>query len=48
MRRLLKVLVGALLLRFIAGELAAYAGRHWRAPGPAPIDLPASGESDRA
>ena len=47
MRRALKLLVGALLVRFIAGELAAYAGRHWRSPGPAPIDLPASGESDR-
>jgi hypothetical protein len=44
---LLKVLVAAFLLRFVAGELAAYAGRHWRSPGPAPIDRPPGLETDR-
>ncbi len=40
MKRLLRLAVAAWLLRWAAGELAAYAGRHWRRPGPAPIDAP--------
>jgi hypothetical protein len=47
-KTLLKLIVGVVLLRWLAGELAAYAGRHWRPPGPAPIDLAPSGESERA
>ncbi len=38
--RLLKVSIAVWLLRWAAGELASYAGRHWRKPGPAPIDSP--------
>ena len=41
-RRLAYALVAVWLLRWAAGELAAYAGRHWRAHGPPPI------ESERA
>jgi hypothetical protein len=43
---LLKLVAGIVVLRWAAGEFAAYAGRHWRAPGPAPIDAPARRESD--
>ena len=39
-RRLLKLALAAWLLRWAAIELASYAGRHWRKPGPAPIDSP--------
>jgi hypothetical protein len=39
-RRLVKIAVGLWLLRWAAGELAAYAGRHWLSPGPAPRDSP--------
>ena len=38
MRRVLKLAAAVWLLRWAARELAAYAGRHWRKPGPAPID----------
>ena len=40
MRRadLVKVVLGVWLLRWIARELAAYSGRHWQHPGPAPLD----------
>lgn len=38
--RLLKVTIAVWLLRWVAGELASYAGRHWRKPGPAPIESP--------
>jgi hypothetical protein len=37
---LLKLAAGLVVLRWAAGEVAAYAGRHWRAPGPAPLDSP--------
>jgi hypothetical protein len=39
-RRLVRAAVAVWLLRWAAIELASYAGRHWRAPGPAPIDSP--------
>jgi hypothetical protein len=42
LKRVAAILVGLWLLRWAAGELAAYAGRHWRAHGPPPI------ESERA
>lgn len=42
MKTLLKVALGVWLVRWLAGELAAYAGRHWRKHGPPPI------ESERA
>ena len=38
MKRLVKLAVAAWILRWITGELAAYAGRHWQAHGPAPRD----------
>ena len=41
-RRVLYALTGLWLLRWAAGEVAAYAGRHWREHGPPPI------ESERA
>jgi hypothetical protein len=37
-RRLAKIALAAWLARWAAIELASYAGRHWRKPGPAPID----------
>jgi hypothetical protein len=46
-KTVLKLMVGVVLLRWLAGELAAYAGRHRGSPVPAPIGLPASAESDR-
>ena len=47
-KRLLKLAVAVWLLRWAAAELASYAGRHWRKPGPAPIDSPrAPGEMPR-
>ena len=42
LKRVVAILVGLWLLRWAAGELAAYAGRHWREHGPPPI------ESERA
>jgi hypothetical protein len=39
-KRLLKLGVAVFVLRWAAGEAASYAGRHWRAPGPAPLDSP--------
>ena len=42
MKRLALVLLGLWLARWAAGEIAAYAGRHWRKHGPPPI------ESERA
>ncbi|MFZ1879018.1 MAG: hypothetical protein WAU41_02530 [Gaiellaceae bacterium] len=42
MRRLLRIALAFLLVRWAAGELAAYAARHWRAPGPPPADSPPS------
>jgi hypothetical protein len=39
-RRLLWILVGLWLARWAAGEVAAYAGRHWRKHGPPPIESP--------
>jgi hypothetical protein len=39
-RRLLRLAVALWLLRWAAMELAAYAGRNWRRPGPAPKDSP--------
>jgi hypothetical protein len=41
-RTLLKLALGLWLARWAAGEVAAYAGRHWRKHGPPPI------ESERA
>jgi hypothetical protein len=41
-KTVLKIALGVWLLRWLAGELAAYAGRHWRKHGPPPI------ESERA
>jgi hypothetical protein len=41
-KRLLRLALAFLLVRWAAGEVAAYAGRHWRAPGPAPTDSPPS------
>jgi hypothetical protein len=38
----LKIAVCVWLVRWLAGEIAAYAGRHWRKHGPPPI------ESERA
>lgn len=38
LRRVLRIGLAYWLLRWAAGELAAYAGRHWRAPGPPPIE----------
>ena len=40
MKPLLKLAGALLVLRFIAREVAASAGRHRRVPGPAPIDSP--------
>lgn len=40
MRLLLRFAGALLVLRWAAGEVAAYAGRHWRPSGPAPIDSP--------
>jgi hypothetical protein len=40
LRLLLKLAGTLLVLRWAAGEAAAYAGRHWRPHGPAPVDLP--------
>jgi hypothetical protein len=37
-RRLLELALAAWLARWAAVELASYAGRHWRKPGPAPVD----------
>ena len=39
MRRILWLLLVVWLVRWAAGELAAYAGRHWRRPGPSPFEL---------
>ena len=39
-RLALKLAAGAWVLRWAAMELAAYAGRHWRSPGPPPKDSP--------
>ncbi len=39
-RRLLKLALLAWLARWAAGELAGYAGRHWRKPGPPPLESP--------
>ncbi len=33
---LVKLALGAWLLRWAARELAAYSGRHWQRPGPPP------------
>ena len=41
-KRLVLFLAALWLARWAAGELAAYAGRHWRKHGPPPI------ESERA
>ena len=38
MRRLLRLAALAWLARWVAGEIAAYAGRHPPAPGPSPLD----------
>jgi len=38
LKQLLKLAGVLLVLRFAAGEVAAYAGRHCRSSGPAPID----------
>jgi hypothetical protein len=38
--RLLKLALLAWVGRWAAQELAAYAGRHWQRPGPAPKDFP--------
>ena len=38
MKRLLLVAGAFWLVRWAAMELAAYAGRHWQAQGPAPKD----------
>ena len=38
MKRVLAFLLGAWLLRWAAGEVAAYAGRHWRKHGPPPLE----------
>jgi len=37
-KRILLVAVAAWIARWAAGELAAYAGRHWRRPGPSPLE----------
>ncbi len=42
--RLLKLALLAWLARWAAVELAAYAGRHWRRPGPSPLELSGSDE----
>jgi hypothetical protein len=39
-RRPLTLVAAIVLLRWAAGEVAAYAGRHWGLPGPAPLDSP--------
>jgi hypothetical protein len=39
-RRLAALAVAYWLVRWAALELAAYAGRHWQARGPAPKDSP--------
>jgi hypothetical protein len=39
-RRLVKLAVALWLLRWAAGELAAYAGRHWQQHGPPPRESP--------
>ncbi len=46
MKGLLKILAGLVLLRFAAGELAAYASRHWIARVPEAVDLPTRREAD--
>ena len=40
MKRLFKLAVAFWLLRWAAGELAAYAGRHWQLHGPPPRESP--------
>jgi hypothetical protein len=37
-KRLAQLAFAAWILHWLAGELAAYAARHWREHGPAPID----------
>jgi hypothetical protein len=39
-KRLVAVAAAAWIVRWAAMELAAYAGRHWQARGPAPKDSP--------
>jgi hypothetical protein len=41
-RRALRIALALWLLRWVAGELAAYAGRHWQRLGPSPRDSPAA------
>jgi hypothetical protein len=36
--RLAKIVFAYWILQWAAGELAAYAGRHWRKPGPSPLE----------
>jgi hypothetical protein len=50
---LVKLAVALWLLRWAAGEFAAYSGRHWQRPGPPPRDSPVPpgwmpGPSERA
>lgn len=40
MRRLLRLAALVWLGRWVAGEVAAYLGRHPRAAGPSPLDSP--------
>jgi hypothetical protein len=37
-KRLVRLALVLWVVRWVAMELAAYAGRHWRRPGPAPND----------
>jgi hypothetical protein len=39
-KRLVAIAAAFWLVRWAAMELAAYAGRHWQARGPAPKDSP--------
>jgi hypothetical protein len=39
-KRVVRVALALWLLRWAAGEFAAYAGRHWQRPGPSPRDSP--------
>jgi hypothetical protein len=36
--RLVRLAAAAWIVRWLLQEFAAYAGRHWRAPGPPPVE----------
>jgi hypothetical protein len=38
LKRIVLLAVFVWLARWAAGEVASYAGRHWRRPGPSPLE----------